>query len=150
MTLRSLLFVPGDSERKLARGGSSPADALILDLEDSVAPDRTAIAREMVRAYLDSHGARDRQQLWVRINPLASASALPDLAAVTGGAPDGIVLPKPDSAADVVRLDHYLTALEAREGLPHGGVRIIPIATETARAVFTLGSYAVAAPAWPG
>lgn len=142
MMLRSMLFVPGDSDRKLARGESSPADALILDLEDSVAPERTGIARDMVRAYLDSRTDRSRQELWVRINPLATEKALPDLAAIVGGAPDGIVLPKPDSAADVVLLGHYLTALEQREGLPRGLIRIIPVATETAQAVFTLGSYA--------
>ena len=142
MILRSMLFVPGDSERKLAKAAAAPADALILDLEDSVAPDRTAIAREMVRAYLDSRPDRARQQLWVRINPLATSQALPDLAAIVAGAPDGILLPKPDSAADITLLDHYLTALEAREGLPLGAIRIIPVATETARAVFALGSYA--------
>lgn len=142
MTLRSMLFVPGDSERKLARGASFPADALILDLEDSVAPERTSVARGMVRAYLDAQPDRARQQLWVRINPLGTPAALLDLAAVVGGAPDGILLPKPDSAADVVRLGHYLSALEAREGLAPGGIGIIPIATETAAALFTLGSYA--------
>ena len=143
ITLRSMLFVPGDSERKLARGETSDADALILDLEDSVAPDRTGIARGMVRSYLDQRPSHARkQQLWVRINPLATGKALPDLAAVIGGAPDGILLPKPDSAADVTLLGHYLTALEAREGLAHGRVRIIPVATETARAVFALGTYA--------
>jgi citrate lyase subunit beta/citryl-CoA lyase len=126
----------------LAKGETSPADALILDLEDSVAPNRTTIARGMVRAYLDSHPDRTRQQLWVRINPLATDKALPDLAAVVGGAPNGILLPKPDSAADLVVLDHYLTALEARDGLELGTIRIIPVATETARAVFALGSYA--------
>ncbi len=142
MILRSLLFVPGDSERKLGKGEASGADALILDLEDSVAPDRTAIARDLVRSYLDARPDRTRQQLWVRVNPLGTDKALPDLAAIVGGAPDGIVLPKPDSAADVVLLGHYLTALEVREGLVPGGIRIIPVATETARAVFALGSYA--------
>ncbi|HYZ63811.1 MAG TPA: CoA ester lyase [Acetobacteraceae bacterium] len=142
MILRSMLFVPGDSERKLARGEASPADALILDLEDSVSPERTEIARGMVRAYLDARPDRTRQQLWVRVNPLSTEKALPDLAAIVGGAPDGIVLPKPDSAADVVLLGHYLTALEQREGVPRGRIRIIPVATETAKAVFTLGSYA--------
>lgn len=150
MILRSMLFVPGDSERKLAKGEGSPADALILDLEDSVAPDRTAVARGMVRAYLEAHPDRSRQQLWVRINPLSTEKALPDLAAVTGGAPDGILLPKPDSAADAVLLGHYLTALEAREGLPPGGIRIIPVATETARAVFALGTYAGCGPRLAG
>ena len=92
--------------------------------------------------YLEAHRDRSRQQLWVRVNALSSDKALPDVAAVTGGAPDGIILPKPDSAEEVVRLGHYLTALEQREGLPLGGIRIIPVATETARSMFGLGSYA--------
>ncbi|MDT7950968.1 MAG: CoA ester lyase [Acetobacteraceae bacterium] len=140
--LRSMLFVPGDSERKLAKGAGSPADALILDLEDSVAAERTATARAMVREYLEAHPDRSARQLWVRINPLSTPQALPDLAAVVGGRPDGILLPKPLSGADVATLDHYLSALEAREGVPAGSIRIIPISTETAGAVFTLGSYA--------
>lgn len=142
MILRSMLFVPGDSERKLAKGEGSGADALILDLEDAVAPNRTAIARGMVRAYLEARPDRSQQQLWVRINPLSTEKALPDLAAVVGGAPDGILLPKPDSAADLVLLGHYLAALEEREGLPRGQIRTMPVATETAQALFTLGSYA--------
>ena len=142
LILRSMLFVPGDSERKLAKAAGSPADALILDLEDSVAATRLGVAREMVRGYLEAHRDRTRQQLWVRVNPLDTDKALADLAAVTGGGPDGIMLPKTNSAEDVIRLDHYLTALEQREGLALGGIRILPVATETARAVFTLGSYA--------
>ena len=150
MIFRSMLFVPGDSERKLARGESTPADALILDLEDSVAPDRTAVAREMVRAYLQSRPDRSRQQLWVRINPLASEKGLPDLAAVVAGKPDGIILPKPDSAADIMLLDHYLSALETRDGLVAGSIRAIPVATETAKAMFTLGTYAGSSPRLAG
>ena len=142
MILRSMLFIPGDSERKLSKGEASPADALILDLEDSVAPDRTPVARGLVRAYLDARPGRPGQQLWVRINPLSTEKALPDLVAVAGGAPDGILVPKPDSAADLVVLDHYLTALEAREGIERNRIKLIPVATETARAVFALGSYA--------
>lgn len=144
--LRSMLFVPGDSERKLAKGAGSAADALILDLEDSVAAERTAIAREMVRGYLDAHPDRQERQLWVRINPLSTPAGLLDLAAVVGGRPDGILLPKPESAADVVMLDHYLRALETRDGVPLGATSIIPIATETAGALFTLGSYAGCSP----
>ena len=150
MMLRSMLFVPGDSERKLAKGAGSAADALILDLEDSVAAERTAIAREMVRGYLDAHPNRDERQLWVRINPLSTPAGLLDLAAVVGGRPDGILLPKPESAADVVMLDHYLRALETRDGVPLGATSIIPIATETAGALFTLGSYAGCSPRLAG
>lgn len=139
--LKSLLFVPGDSEKKLAKVQASAADALILDLEDSVAPERTAIARDMVREYLRSRTDRSRQQLWVRINPLSTQQALPDLVGIVAGAPDGVMLPKVASAQDVVLLDHYLTALEHREGVAPGSIRILPVATETPEALFTLNTY---------
>ncbi|MEA3132328.1 MAG: citrate lyase subunit beta / citryl-CoA lyase [Gammaproteobacteria bacterium] len=138
---RSLLFVPGDSERKLAKAQDSAADALILDLEDSVAPSRTAIARGLVLDYLTANGDRSRRQLWVRINPLSTSAALLDLCAIAGK-PDGIILPKVDSAADVTKLSYMLDALEARDGLSAGQIDIIPVSTETPTALFTLGSYA--------
>ncbi|BCG04899.1 CoA ester lyase (plasmid) [Paraburkholderia sp. PGU19] len=140
--LRSMLFVPGDSERKLAKASSSPADALILDLEDSVAPSRTHIARAMVLEYLKSRPLqqRKRQQIWVRINALTSPAALQDLA-VVAGSPDGIVLPKVRSSQDVTCLAHYLDALELREGVATGSIRILPVATETPQSLFTLGGY---------
>ncbi len=138
--LRSMLFIPADSERKLAKGDATGADALILDLEDAVAPSRTHIAREMALAYLKARKDRSKQQLWVRINPLSTPAALLDLV-VVAGAPDGIVLPKVDSAADIVQLSHYLDALEVREGVKPGAIRIMPVATETAKALFTLNSY---------
>ena len=110
--MRSLLFVPADSERKLARGLESGADALILDLEDSVGrvqPSNRAPARPA--QFLEAHGP-DRIRRYVRINPLASGLALDDLAATSAGRPDGILLPKcvPE---DVRTLDHYLSAFEA-------------------------------------
>ena len=142
--LRSMLFIPADSERKLAKGDATGADALILDLEDAVAPSRTHIAREMALAYLrerkDRNKQQVKQQLWVRINPLSTPAALLDLV-VVAGAPDGIVLPKVDSAADIIQLSHYLDALEVREGVTQGSIRIMPVATETAKSLFTLGSY---------
>ncbi len=139
--LKSLLFVPGDSEKKMTKAQNSGASALILDLEDSVSPDRTEVARAMVREFLQAHPDRSKQQLWVRINPLSTPLALPDLAAIVAGAPDGIMLPKVESAQDVVLLDHYLTALEQREGVSLGRVRIIPVATETPGAMFELKTY---------
>ncbi|MFC6283522.1 MULTISPECIES: HpcH/HpaI aldolase/citrate lyase family protein [Polaromonas] len=141
--LRSMLFIPADSERKLSKGDATGADALILDLEDAVAPSRTHIARGMALDYLRSRSAgagRGKQQLWVRINPLSTPAALLDLM-VVAGAPDGIVLPKVDSSADIVQLSYYLNALEVREGVAQGSIRIMPVATETARSLFTLGSY---------
>ena len=134
--VRSWLFVPGDSERKLEKGREIGADALILDLEDAVSNDRQDIARAMVCAYLKAGADRSRQQLWVRINPLDSELSLPDLAAVMPGAPDGICLPKVYSAAEVNKLWDYLSALEAREGLTPGSTSILCVATETAE---TLG-----------
>ncbi len=147
--LRSLLFVPGDSEKKLAKSISTSADALILDLEDSVSPDRTAIARSMVSEFLKAHSNR-AQQLWVRINPLQTPLALHDLVAVMAGKPDGIMLPKPLNAKDAQQLDHCLSALEVREGLELGSTRIIPVATEVAGALFDLQSYAGATPRLQG
>lgn len=139
--MRSLLFVPGDSERKLAKGETAGADALVLDLEDAVAADRIEIARGMVRDYLQGHRDRSRTRLWVRVNPLSTEKALPDLAAIVAGAPDGVMLPKVNSAAELALLDNYLTALEVREGVARGSVRVLLVATETARAMFNLGGF---------
>lgn len=139
--IRSWLFVPGDSERKLAKGRENGADALILDLEDSVADERQEIARKMTADYLQQHCERSRQQLWVRINPLDHDFSLPDLAAVMPGAPDGIVIPKVNSAKEINRLADYLCALETREGLPLGSTKILSIATETAASLLNFHTY---------
>jgi citrate lyase subunit beta/citryl-CoA lyase len=141
MIIRSWLFVPGDSERKLEKGRENEADALILDLEDAVSNDRQDIAREMVREYLKANSDRSRQQLWVRINPLDTDLALPDLAAIMPGAPDGICLPKVYSAEEVNTLCNYLSALEAREGLDLGSTKILCVATETAASLLTFHTY---------
>lgn len=142
--MRSFLFVPADSERKLAKGLDSDADALILDLEDSVAAPNRPAARRLAREFLDAHGS-DRIRRYVRINPLASRLALDDLAATVAGKPYGILLPKcvPD---EVRTLDHYLSAFEAAAGVPVGAIRIVAIATETPAAVFALGNYAGVSP----
>lgn len=145
--IRSFLFVPADSERKYQKAAATKADALILDLEDSVAQENLPKAREMARDYLSAQrGDRTRQQLWVRCNPLETPLALPDLAAIMAGAPDGIILPKTYSAAEAVQCDHFLSALEAREGLEIGSTRILAVATETARSVFTMESFIGASP----
>jgi citrate lyase subunit beta / citryl-CoA lyase len=142
MTLiRSWLFVPGDSEKKLEKGRGNPADALILDLEDAVSDDRQEIAREMVCAFLKANPDRGRQQLWVRINPLDTDLSLPDLTAVMAGAPDGIVLPKVYSAKDVNTLADFLSALETRENLELGSTKILCVATETAASLLTFHTY---------
>jgi citrate lyase subunit beta/citryl-CoA lyase len=144
MPIRSFLFVPADSERKLARGLESGADALILDLEDSVAAANRPTARKLARAFLEANGP-DKIARYVRINPLASGLALDDLAATIAGRPDGILLPKcvPD---DVRTVDHYLSAFEAAAGNPVGTTRIVAIATETPASVFALGNYAGVSP----
>lgn len=143
MNLRSLLFIPGDSEKKLAKADSAGADALILDLEDAVAPANKARARELVPAFLyERPKAQRRSQLWVRINPLDSGMALQDLAAVVAAGPDGLMLPKCEGPADVQRLSYYLDALETQAGIAVGQIKILPVATETALAPFTLGDYA--------
>jgi citrate lyase subunit beta/citryl-CoA lyase len=150
MSARSWLFVPGDSTRKMDKGLASAADALIIDLEDSVSPDRTDLACGMSREFLLAHPDRSRQQLWVRVNPLTSGRAIQDLAAVVPGRPDGIVLPKVNSGHDIAELSHYLTALEAAAGLPNGQTGIVCVATETAASLFQLGSYAGVTPRLAG
>jgi len=139
--MRSLLFVPADSERKLARAPQSGADGLILDLEDSVVPANRPLARRQTRDFLSATGSIEFRR-YVRINPLSSGVALDDLdlAAVVPGKPDGVLLPKcvPE---DLRTVDHYLSALEAASALPPGSIRVIAIATETPAAMFTLGGY---------
>lgn len=146
MSARSLLFVPGDSDRKLAKSEGSAADILILDLEDSVAPAQKAAARSRVREFLQARQGPRATPLWVRINPLQTPEALADLAAVVGARPDGIVQPKTRGAADVVRLGHYLDALEAEHAHEAGSIRILPVATEMPEALFALGSLAHCGP----
>lgn len=144
MNIRSILFIPGDSEKKLGKADDFAADALVLDLEDSVAPARKPLARAMVREFLDARQGKRRSQLWIRINPLDHPEVLDDLVRTIGGAPDCLMQPKVNGPEDVVRLGHYLDALEAREGLAPGSIRIHAITTETAVAMTTLGDYAKA------
>ena len=127
MRLRSLLFAPGDSERKCARALASDADGVILDLEDSVAPDRKEAAREMVAALLPA-----ARPVVVRVNPRDTRWYLADLAAVVPRRPDAVLLPKCTGLADLVALDHHLEVLEAASGLPVGGTRVLALVTETA------------------
>ena len=135
--MRSLLFVPADSERKLVRGRESAASGLILDLEDSVAAQARPQARMMARAALD--GSRI-SELWVRINPLTTADALLDLAAVMPGRPFGVLLPK-STPGELRKLDDFLSALEAANGITRFATKVIAIATETGAGVFRLGEY---------
>jgi citrate lyase subunit beta/citryl-CoA lyase len=145
MRLRSLLFVPGDSERKFAKARGAGADALILDLEDSVAPLQKAAAREIVGRLVEDKAPRD-WAFFVRINAPETGLTLDDLCAVVKPGLDGLLIPKTNGAADVERIAHYLDALEAKSGMPQGSVRLAIVATETPKAMFTLGSYAPAHP----
>jgi citrate lyase subunit beta/citryl-CoA lyase len=138
MILRSFLFVPADSEKKLAKAKTSRADALILDLEDAVAADKRPVARGMVQEFLKEKIA---PSLWVRINPVGSADLSADLEAVVASAPAGLVVPKPDGPEVLHVLDNHITALEARHGLPLGAIKVMPVATETPVAALSLPYY---------
>ncbi|MGI9224624.1 MAG: HpcH/HpaI aldolase/citrate lyase family protein [Woeseiaceae bacterium] len=134
--IRSFLFVPADSERKLEKAAGVGADALIVDLEDSVTPAARPAARELARDYIEG-----RENVWVRINPADSDDAIPDLQAVMPSAPDGIMLPKPRSADDALRLATTLDELESNNGIAAGATKILPLCTERPRALFSLESY---------
>jgi citrate lyase subunit beta/citryl-CoA lyase len=139
--LRSWLFVPGDSEKKLAKSEEIPADALILDLEDSVAPENKISARGLVCEYLANRAAGKHQQVWVRINPIDHVEAGADLSAVIPAGPDGIVVPKPRSPDDLELLGRRIGTYEAEHEIKIGTTRILPVATETPQSIFSLGEY---------
>jgi citrate lyase subunit beta/citryl-CoA lyase len=140
MKLRSLLFVPADSERKFAKADGIGADALILDLEDSVAPPRKALARGMVKDLL---GATPRDWAFlVRVNPLGSGLTLGDLAAVVRPGLDGILIPKVSGTQDIELISNYVDALEVASGVTPGHVKLLVVATETPAAMIGFASYA--------
>lgn len=141
LKMRSWLFAPGDSERKMAKAAASAADIAIFDLEDAVAIAEKPLARTMIRAFLEAQ-ASGHDRLWVRINPLDGPYALTDLAAVMPAKPGGIMLPKARGRGDVELLDHYLSAFEATAGIEQGATKVIALVTETAEAMFTTGDYA--------
>jgi citrate lyase subunit beta/citryl-CoA lyase len=137
--MRSMLFVPGDRPERFAKAMAAGADALILDLEDAVAPQRREYARGCIREFLVSgerHG-----QCWVRVNPVDSGAALADLAAVMPGRPAGIVLPKTRSVADVQRANHWIEACEVVNGRQPGSTALMPLVTETAASVLRMAEY---------
>jgi citrate lyase subunit beta/citryl-CoA lyase len=140
--MRSLLFVPGDSARKLERGLASGADALILDLEDSVGLERKAEARAMSRDFLrQAANLAARPRLLVRVNALDTGLIDDDLDVVVAGGPDAILLPKAEGGASVAHLDAKLAVREALNGLPDGSIGIYALATETAAALFQGATY---------
>jgi citrate lyase subunit beta/citryl-CoA lyase len=144
LPIRSFLFIPGDSEKKLSKVDDCGADAVILDLEDAVAPANKVAARSLITQFLMERTGLRSPQIWVRINPLDTGLTEADLAAVVGGRPDGIIQPKTDRPADVALVSAMLDSLEVDFALPLGGMPIIPVATETAIAPFHLGEYATA------
>jgi citrate lyase subunit beta / citryl-CoA lyase len=140
--MRSLLFVPADAERKIAKAASVGADVLILDLEDSVSADRKPAAREMARAVLDDLRSKASRSRWiVRINALDLGMLADDLGGVMGGRPSAIMLPKPTGGEDVSRLAVALSTYEERYGIEDGATGILPIVTEVPASVLALSSY---------
>jgi citrate lyase subunit beta/citryl-CoA lyase len=139
--MRSLLFVPGDSEKKLAKGFSSAADVVIVDLEDSVAPANKAAARKVAADFINGNRTRTNAAIYLRINDFSTGLTDDDLAALMPARPDGIMLPKSNSAADVQQLSTKLRVREAENGLPDGATKVIPIITETAAGLLAAGSY---------
>ena len=146
--MRSLLFVPGDFLRKFEKARQTAADALILDLEDSVAEDRKDGARAIVREMLAQ--TRGAQEFCVRVNALDTNRTLADLAAVLPGRPEAIMLPKCELADDVRQISAWLDGIEAALGAPLGATRVIAIATETAKALHGLADYGRAGPRLAG
>lgn len=140
LKMRSWLFAPGDSERKMAKALDGPADIALLDLEDAVATENKPLARTMVHDFLKAN-ATSRARIWVRVNPLDGPYTLDDLVAIMPANPGGIMLPKVYGRADVERLDTYLTAFEAAHGLERGATPVIVLVTETAEAMFHTGDY---------
>ncbi len=139
LKMRSWLFAPGDSDKKMAKAIASEADIALLDLEDSVAPENKASARQLVRDTIRSQD--NRQRIWVRLNPLSSGWAEADLDAIIAARPGGVFLPKAEGGHDVETLDTMLTTREKAAGLEVGSTLVAALVTETAAAMFTTGSY---------
>jgi citrate lyase subunit beta / citryl-CoA lyase len=145
--MRSLLFVPADSPKKLDKALGSGADGIIVDLEDSIAPERKAPARDSAAAFLrEAAQSSARPRLLVRVNGLQTGLTDADLDAVVPTQPDAIMLPKAEGAASIIHTDAKLTAREAIHGLGDGHIKIIALATETAASLFVAGTYAGASP----
>ena len=142
---RSLHFVPGGQERMIAKALTLPADGLILDLEDAVPPSLKPATRPIVRRWLETldFGGRER---WVRMNPIFTEHAIPDLEETITARPDGYLVPKPRSAADVRQVAQALERLEEKHGIPFGSTKLILIATETPRGLLNIGEVAAASP----
>jgi citrate lyase subunit beta / citryl-CoA lyase len=140
--MRSLLFVPADSARKLEKAMTSGADALIVDLEDSISPDGKSAARQSAAAFLkEAMASAARPGILVRVNGLQTGLIDDDLDAIAPAKPDGIMLPKAEGGASVIHADAKLAVREALNGLPEGHIKILALATETAAALFVAGTF---------
>lgn len=139
LKMRSWLFAPGDSERKMEKASDGEADIVLLDLEDSVTAENKPAARRLVRDFIAARS--DKYRLWVRINPLSGEFATDDLAAVMPSAPGGIMLPKAEGRADAERLDALLRQYEEENGLEIGSTKVAALVTETAKAMFHTSEY---------
>lgn len=137
--MRSWLFAPGDSEKKMTKASEGPADIVLLDLEDSVMPENKPAARELVRDFLASR--QDRHRIWVRINPVSSGEWEADLEAIMGAVPGGLFLPKAEGREDVELLDALLSKNEAKHGIEDGATKVAALVTETPKAMFHCGDY---------
>ena len=138
--MRSWLFAPGDSEKKMTKAMEGSADIALFDLEDAVATENKTLARTIVHDFIAANPAQ-RQRLWVRVNPFDGEWTLADLAAIMPARPGGIMLPKVYGRADVDKLDHCLSALEVANGIEEGSTPVIVLITETAEAMFHTGDY---------
>ncbi len=146
--MRSLLFVPADSERKLTKSLQSGSDVLIFDLEDAVSMSRKSVGRQELATFFASDTAKAVRQssggpaLYVRVNDLSTGLSLEDLKAVMPFRPDGIVLPKCRHQEDLNHLAHYLDAFEALYPQSSEALTgVIAIVTETAQSIAGLDSY---------
>lgn len=145
--MRSLLFTPADSDRKLQKGLTSGADVLLVDLEDAIAPENKPAARDKAAAFLNSsERAATAQPVYVRINDLESGLAEADLDAVIACAPDGIMLPKAKSADDIAALESMLDERESRKGLEPGKISILVLAFETPESLLNMASFQTCGP----
>jgi len=140
--MRSLLFVPADAGNKLDKAMASGADAVIIDLEDSISPERKPAAREAARDYLKAHtGKAERPRLFVRINGLDTGMTDADLEAIVPGKPDAVLFPKAEGGASVVHLDAKLTAQEAIAGVAEGSIKVLAQNVESAAGLFLAGTF---------
>ena len=140
--MRSLLFVPADGGSKLDKAMASGADGVIIDLEDSIAPERKAAARQMALEFLKSNAAKpNRPQLLVRINGLDTGMTDDDLAAIVPGKPDALLFPKAEGGTSVIHLDAKLTAQEAIAGLPEGSIKVLAQTVESSLGLFLAGTF---------